>query len=253
MIMKKIQILLVVILFISVTANADDGAIRYVTEEYPPYNYSDNGKLKGMSVDVLEAMYAIAGTDLDASQIKILPWQRAYKTAQKKPNFALFSTTRTIGRENDFHWVGPIVATSIVILTSSNDIEVNSLADLYSYKIGVVRKDIGEESLLEMGFPKESLYVSDDARKLIEKLSTGELNFIAYEENVARWWITQAGYEQKAFKSVYKLADGQLYFSFNRKIQLSKIETLQSALMALKAKGSGNMQSQYQQIYNKYF
>lgn len=251
--MNKTVCIILLSLFSLPSLSGEPLNVQYVTEEYPPYNYTDNGRLKGVAVDVLSVMYEALGSELDTSSIRVLPWQRAYKTAQLKPGFALFSVTRTKARESDFHWVGPIIKTQVVVMSTSSDFRIDSLSDIYPYRVGVVRKDIGEEALIEQGFPKKNLYRTNDARDLIEKLSKKQLDFIAYEENVARWWVTQAGYEQRRFKTVHTLIEGQLYYSYNKNVHVENITRLQSALERIKAHHSGNDISDYQRILAKYF
>jgi polar amino acid transport system substrate-binding protein len=53
--------------------------IMIVTEEFPPYNYSDNGRAQGLSSEVVQAVLAQAGL---AAEFLFLPWARAYLTAQ---------------------------------------------------------------------------------------------------------------------------------------------------------------------------
>ncbi|WP_038163969.1 substrate-binding periplasmic protein [Vibrio sp. B183] len=226
--------------------------IQYVTEEYPPYNYSRNGELKGLSVELLTEMHQLAGLPLRVSSIKILPWRRAYKTAQKKEGHAVFSTTRTNTRENDFQWVGPIIETKVVILTTNSTAPIKNIYSLFSSQIGVVRKDIGEESLINAGFPVGNLVRTDDVRELVDALHSNQLNYIAYEENVARWWISQTHLPQEDFKAVYTLVEGELYYSYNTAIESRRLERLQQALNSLKISGDGSP-TIYQRIIDKYF
>ena len=37
-------------------AGAADGPVRIVTEEFPPYNYTEGGKITGLGTEVVEAV-----------------------------------------------------------------------------------------------------------------------------------------------------------------------------------------------------
>jgi len=52
---------------------------KIMTEEYPPFNYSDGGKLSGLAVEVMQAMVKKLGHPED---IEMLPWARAYGLIQ---------------------------------------------------------------------------------------------------------------------------------------------------------------------------
>lgn len=48
-------------------------ALTYYTEQYPPYNYEDNGTLKGIAVDLLIDLTGRMGSTVTGDQIIIAP------------------------------------------------------------------------------------------------------------------------------------------------------------------------------------
>jgi len=106
--MKKLILLLVVVNIF---------ALNLVTEIFPPFQFEENGKLKGVSVDIVKAIQQKIN---DNSKIKVYPWNRAYKLTLKKPNYALFSTLRTKERENKFKWIGPLATMKLVFFKNKN-------------------------------------------------------------------------------------------------------------------------------------
>ena len=144
-------------------------ALDLTTEEYPPYNYSQDGKPVGLVVDIVKEI--IKGTK-DKDNIKVLPWTRAYNDIQKKSNKVLFSMTRTAAREPLFKWVGPVATNTLVLFAKKgSNIKVSSLDDVKkkNYSIGTVIADAGESLLKEKEFvnlhsvPEDKLNI----RKLI--------------------------------------------------------------------------------------
>ena len=79
--------------------------IHAYTEDVPPLNYVDKGKISGYSTEVLRLAAQEAGLSLS---IEAQPWLRAYAAVQKSPNALLFTVVRTPEREAQFQWVGPI-------------------------------------------------------------------------------------------------------------------------------------------------
>lgn len=210
--------------------------LRFVTESYPPYNFKEKGKLQGIAVDLLLAASKTSGASLSAKKIRVLPWPRAYKMAETGPNIVLFSTTRTDERENKFQWIGPIVPTRIVLLAKKSDaITINSPADIKKYSVGAITDDIGDQLVQQAGVPKSNIKHVAKAESLAKMLDAGRIKLWAYEENVARWFIKQSGFDNSKFESVYTLKESDLYYAFSKDIQQGAIDALQQSIDAVKA------------------
>jgi ABC-type amino acid transport substrate-binding protein len=210
--------------------------LDFVTESYPPYNFKDNGKLKGISVDLLLAAAQKSSSTLTANKIRVLPWPRAYKMAESGPNIVLFSTTRTDERENKFNWVGPISPTRIVLLAKkSNKIVIKSPIDIKKYVVGAITDDIGDQLLQKSGIKSSKIKHVPKAESLAKMLNAGRIKLWAYEENVARWFIKQEGFNNDDFESVYTLKESELYYAFSKDISDPALDLLQKALDEVKA------------------
>ena len=119
-----------------------------LTENYPPWNYEEEGDLSGVSVDLLEALFGKMGVNLSVKDIILKNWTEAYQQVLDEKGTMLFSTARIPEREDKFKWVGPIVAEkNIIVALASNSIALAALTDLNSYSIGVIR-DYAEASIL---------------------------------------------------------------------------------------------------------
>ncbi|MBF4254708.1 amino acid ABC transporter substrate-binding protein, partial [Vibrio anguillarum] len=83
----------------------------------------------------------------------------------------LFSTTRTSHREELFHWVGPIDEIKVaVIARKGSNIKLGEPLEITSYKIGVIKDDVGEQMLLQYGVPRDSMQEATDVTRLAEQL-----------------------------------------------------------------------------------
>src|SRR5262245_12977020 len=103
-------------------------ALTLLTEENPPFNYTDKGKLVGSGADVVAEM--VKRANLSATT-EVLPWDKAYVRAQGARETCLFSTARLENRERQFVWVGPI-GTNVWAVFGRSDFaaSVKSLDDL---------------------------------------------------------------------------------------------------------------------------
>lgn len=126
--------------------------ISALTENLPPLNYEQDGKVVGFSSELLDLM----AKDADVEVTKqVLPWPRAYDMVGRQPNTLIYSLARTPEREALFHWVGPISSRRIVLyrLSDRSDISLKSLDEARAYRIGVVRESASAKGLIKLGFP----------------------------------------------------------------------------------------------------
>mgnify|MGYP002830677661 CR=1 FL=1 len=86
----------------STTAADDLAPLNFFTENYAPFNYVEDNKLRGISVELLGKIFRQANSAKTLKDVKVVPWARGYKFAQLKKNTVLFSTTRTKAREKLF-------------------------------------------------------------------------------------------------------------------------------------------------------
>ncbi|MGB0941734.1 MAG: substrate-binding periplasmic protein [Marinomonas sp.] len=148
MLFNKFSITLLLIILIPPLAAAP---ITLYSEEFPPFNYTDNGKFIGASTEVVEAIMKISEQEYE---IKSFPWARSMHISQSKENAFIFSISRRQSRENLFKWVGILVPAnqSVFALKSRKDIKINQLEDMKNFTIGTTFKDAREAYLLTRGF-----------------------------------------------------------------------------------------------------
>lgn len=216
----------------------------FITEDYPPLNFERDGKRLGIAVDVLEEMLGYAGSTKTRADIKVWPWARGYETALKEKNTVLFSTTRTEAREHLFKWIGPIMPSRIVLVAKKErDIRLKSIDDLNksSYKIGVVREDIGGQLLANMGVSKARTVQANSGVSVAKMLHADRVDLWAYGAPVIMWNLKELGYPSDAYEEVFTLTESQqYYYAVNKDTDDRVVEKLQSALEQVKAKGRFN-------------
>ena len=221
------------------------GDIRFVTEDYPPYNMMVKNELKGISVDLLMKVGGLLKSNLKNDDISLFPWARSYKIALKEKNTCLFATTRSSSRENLFKWVGPIAPNRIsVFALKQRGIKVKDVKDLMGYRIGVVRNDIGHQLAQKNGLMDTQAVTLNVSN--MRKLKRGRIDVWIYDENVAKWQIKLNGYSSDEFEVVYVLEKSDLYYAFNKNTSDKIVKDFQKALDQLKTDGT------HQKILNKY-
>jgi polar amino acid transport system substrate-binding protein len=134
----------------SISAIAAEPPLRIVTEELPPYNMTQGGRVTGMSTEVVEAVLKEVGME---ASIQPMPWARAYELALNESNVLIYSIVRTPERESLFQWIGAIAPTKWYIYSlADRPVKLNTLADAHGHQIATVNQDVGEQFLVSKGF-----------------------------------------------------------------------------------------------------
>lgn len=221
--------------------------IDVVTEEWAPYNYAENGVVKGMSTEIVEATLRKANLSFD---IQLFPWIRAYTMVQENRNTLIYTISRTKERENMFKWVGPLAPRTQYLfkLKKREDLKVESLADVKEYITGVVRGDAMEQFLQKEGFVlnknfEEVPYPKQNVRKLFH----GRIDFITGNELDLAVLVKKLGYNYSDVEKTLLLIDkGGYYMAFHKDTSDAVVNKTRKAFEAIKISGK------LDQIKNKY-
>ncbi|MFA4878305.1 MAG: transporter substrate-binding domain-containing protein [Methanoregula sp.] len=230
-----------------------EDTLTFYTEQFPPYNYLENGTLKGMSVNLLEAITEKTGRTVTREKIHLVPWTEAYQAGLTRNNTVLLSTARLPERENFFKWAGPIDSYSMVLFARPDrHINLTGPENLAKYRIGVIRDAAGMRQMLKLGVNESQLAIETNASILITKLQNGEIDLWAYPEPTGRYLTGQQTGDPYMFEIVYTLSPLDLWYAFSRDVPDSTVQSYQQALDALKTdKGSGDI-TPYEQIAARY-
>ena len=237
MYLKLVLIFLSTVLFLPSAGIANDiGPLTFLTENYAPFNYEKNGRLKGISIELLLKMFRQVNSSKTAEDIKVLPWARAYKMAQTEKNTVLFSTTRTKSREKLFKWVGPIAPTVVSIIAKKGEnFKIDSVADINALRVATVKDDIGELLLTNMGISINDLVRTSSSKAAARVLAAGRVDLWSYEQSVAKWNLNEVGQNPDDYKIVKILEKSHLYFAIQKDTDDKLVKSLQDALDKVRA------------------
>lgn len=206
--------------------------LTYLTEEYPPFNFTEEGHLKGIAVDLLKATWKNMG--VQEQTIKVLPWARAYSQVQKVKNTVLFSTTKSKEREKLFKWVGPIKVNRIgLIALKSKNIKINDLSEVFNYNIGTVRDDFSESLLQDSGYILKSKDRVSKIKLNIKKLNIGRIDMFANSVEGAMKLIKAEGLNTDDYDVVWTLSTSALHYAFHLDTPDNLIARFQESLNSL--------------------
>ncbi len=204
--------------------------LQYLTEDIHPYNYLENGELKGIAVDLLKLIWQDLG--IEPQEIKILPWARAYRMLQNGERTVLFSTAKTEERADQFKWACPITTSSgtAFIALKSKHLVVNSAQDLKKYKIGTIRNDAAEQLLLYQGFDAERIEPVSNLFQNLKKLEVGRIDLIAYNDDSFYRTLVKNGIRVDPFETVFVEKRVEPCYAFSKDVPDGLIQKFQEAL-----------------------
>jgi polar amino acid transport system substrate-binding protein len=228
---------LVLAVLVAWTNAAAAAKLAFLTEEDPPFNYTENGKIVGSVTEMVQQMSIRSG---QPATIEMLPWDTAYGRAQGEKNTCLFATARLEHRERLFLWVGPL-ATNLWALYAKGDfaVPIRTLKDLAPYRIGAVARDAKGEFLRENAVTNLKL-VRDDRE------NPARLFLPAENPDHIDLWITSL-YSGRSIAKAAKVSDVKLvflakeeplYLACNPQTDRAVVKALSDALEALRADGS---------------
>jgi len=202
--------------------------LTYLTEEYYPFNYSEEGAVHGISADLLRLVWQRMKTP--EQPIQVLPWARAYELTRHQPGTVLFGMARTEEREALFRWAGPIVNVRFVLIAKkSKKILVKNLDQLGGYCIGTVRGDVAH-TMLAPHLHECTVEAVADMKQNVRKLMEDRLDMVAYEEHSWPGLVSRLGVNPDLFETIYLLRETPIYFAFHPDTPAPTVAAFQKAL-----------------------
>jgi len=215
---------------------ADDlvGSLKYVTENFPPFNFKTDDGPAGLAVDVLRLMWSEMG--VPEREIEFLPWARGFDMASNQPGVVLFVTGRVPQRERLFKWVGPIARSRLVLVgLKGRGLKVDSPDDLKNYVIGVIKGYASDLLLKKLG-TAERIEAIPKAELHFKKLLSGRVDLGAFNEHYFRVTAQEYGYDPDLFEVVWAIDELNPCFAFSRQTPDSVIDRFQKAFDKIRSR-----------------
>jgi polar amino acid transport system substrate-binding protein len=153
-----------------------------VTENWVPFNYYENGEVKGTSTEIVKNVLDRTGIKY---KIKVYPWARAYKMALEGENILIYTLMRIPQREKLFKWVTPLGKggiTSLYKLKKNKNINPTSIEEAKKYSIGTNNKSMDHLWLMDNGFT--NLVTPSKTKHAIKMFFRERFNLLAFNDEV---------------------------------------------------------------------
>lgn len=150
--------------------------IKIVTEELVPFNYVEDGELRGSATELIKKV--LENLPNYSAEFKVLPWARAYNVAIKEDNVLIYSMLRSEEREDQFKWVAKVAELKVGLLRlkSRSDLNIVDLTDLKNHAMAVY-VDSAAQHYLEANEISFSNVVAN-YESTIHLLLSGRVNFV---------------------------------------------------------------------------
>lgn len=217
---------------------ADDLII--LSEINAPFSM-ENSDEPGIAVEILDYMLQFGNSDQSVNDILYYPWARSYKMAREQDGILLFPMAKTEEREPLFRWVGPIYKMRIGLIAGKDrNFLIETVEDLADLKIGIVRDGAPEQLLVEAGTRKSSLIKLQSIEQMLQMLSIGRVDAIAYNIPSTFYCLKSMGENPADYEEIYLLREVELYYAFSADTDTALIEDFQSHLDLIKEMGLYN-------------
>jgi polar amino acid transport system substrate-binding protein len=228
-------------------------SLKLYTEENYPYNYQENGTLKGISIDLFEKITEKMGDRVSRDRIRLAPWSEGYEAALNGNNTMIFAIARISVRETSFKWAGPIYPyTTAVFSQPDSGIVIGATEDLANYRIGAVTDDAAVQQLLDAGVNRSSIVLVPEESVLVDRIQNGTIDLWADSEVSGRVLAREMTGNAYSFRVVHRFPSMPIYFGFSRDVPDTTVQSFQQALDALKQEKDSRGISTYDEVTGRY-
>lgn len=207
-----LTLLLCAILLFPTLAPAQGLTLPIVFEDYPPYEYVEDGQVKGINMDLIREAFRRMGI---RPFFEPRPWKRALYELEHGEILALSSGFKTPRRETFaiFPEEPLSMETNVVAALAVSGVKVESLDDLRGLRVGVVREYVyGHEFDSMHGLDKVK---TNSTHQMVKMLLGQRMDVIIGNRMVIRHILKDLG-KLAHVKFVYEIGSEPLYLFFSR-------------------------------------
>ena len=244
------KLIFAAVFVLTLAVNAQGTSIKVVTEEWPPYTCSKNGKIEGVVSEIIRAALDRSGLDYT---IEVYPWARAYEMAKKEKNVLIYSIFKLPTREHLFKWIeidGLSVNMYLFSPKHRTDIHLNELDDAKKYKIGVTRETSTHHFLLSKGFTEGvNLFPvnSEEQNTLKSQPATMRIDLTTGDKLSLARWLKLSGLPSDYWKEQVLLFQEDFYMAFGLRTSDEIVDKVHKAFHEIRDEGK------FDAIVEKYY
>ena len=212
-------------------------ALTFLTEENPPYNFTQAGQPVGLSTEIVTEATKRAGVSM---QVVSIEWDEAYRRGQADKDSCLFSVARLENRENLFQWGGEIALNKWAVFGRGDfNKPVKALADLRPFKIGGVVTDAKVDYLKANAVTNIKEVVRDESNPPRLFLKPEDANYIdLWATGYYAAGTIAAAAKAGPIKLVYVFREQSLWLACSPRTAKDVVKKLSDAMASMKKDGT---------------
>jgi polar amino acid transport system substrate-binding protein len=177
------------------------------------------------------------GQPIERSSIRVVPWARGFRELQHGPNRMLFVTTRTVEREAQFLWAGPVTVDYFALIANrSKKLRITQIDQLKNLRIGLVRDDVAEDMLEKLDIDQKLITKSNESVGVAKMLVADRVDLWPIDPRGARTILKSIGANPDEYEVVANLSPGPLYYAFSKDVDPTLVAEFQQAIDELRVK-----------------
>ncbi|HBJ78445.1 MULTISPECIES: basic amino acid ABC transporter substrate-binding protein [Fusobacterium] len=227
------------VLSLSVTAFAKEKIYVGTNAEFPPFEYLENGEIKGFDMELVNEIGKILDADIkivDMAFDGLLP-----ALQMKKVDLVIAGMTANEERMKTVSFTQPYYTASQVIIVKEGNDSIKSFNDLKGKKVGVMLGFTGDMVVSEIEGVKIERFNASYAG--IMALQAGKVEAVVLDSEPAKNYVAQ----NKGLVLADADAEQEEYAIAVRKNDKALLEKVEKALKEIKENGT------YDKLLQKYF
>jgi polar amino acid transport system substrate-binding protein len=222
-------------LVVGVFSPSAAGELRLAYEDFPPFEYQQDGEPKGTHVAIIRRVCERLGvTPVFLNR----PFARAMADALSGQVDGIFSLFRNNVRAGEFHYADtPLSFEDTVVFVTRTDLHPESVRDLAGLRVGVIRGYFYGEGVSTQ-LPRE-VDRFKDMESLLRMLGEGRIDAALATRHSGEYIIRQLGYQDRA-RVVLQLSRRPLFIAFTKARGTHGRHLAEQFSRELEAMGAGN-------------
>jgi polar amino acid transport system substrate-binding protein len=161
--------------------------VRLVADPYPPYQFEEEGIVKGIDHDVIVAAFAVSAM---AVETQLLPWQECIERMQRSWADGIFQIVRSSEREGQFLFSHPLRTAKTAFFSSDDrhislDKDRDLTSQISNLKLGVLS---GYSYVPQVDDLSEDVKIYVDSQEMLfHGLSERKFDLMIMDVGVARY------------------------------------------------------------------
>lgn len=212
--MKKV-LLFVFVCLVSFFSISYAEEIIFVFEEYPPYEYLENGKFVGLDIDIVREVCKRIGSK---PIFRVRPWKRCLLEMKNGESDAVLSLFNTPERNEFLYYPTEhlFFEQNVILARKERNLTVSNLDDLKKLNVGIIAGySYGEKFDHYKGITKESCKSPEE---MLKKLDAGRMDVGIGNSLVCKYLNKKLGFDE--IESIYILLNDPMYVAFSKASKL---------------------------------